>query len=201
MSYLLFFFFLSVGYQGRFCEIPIDPCQNNPCENSGTCIRTKYNNNFRCVCPTNYSGRTCNIYIKNFCSSSPCFSNATCENLPDGYRCICSSNESCDKTKLILETKICSLTNPCIYGTCQQGKCSCLPGWTGEFCSEDINECQTNPCSNQGTCYVRLFYLEEIFQNLNFCNFRILRDHIYVYVHQKQQIKIVKIFNVLNHLV
>jgi Notch-like protein len=142
-------FFFSAGYEGHFCEISIDPCQNNPCENSGTCIRTVYNNNFRCVCPTNYSGRTCNIPIKNYCASSPCFLNSTCENLPDGYRCICLSNNLCDKTK------ICT-TNQCIYGTCNEGKCICLPGWTGDFCSEDIDECKSNPCTNQGTCYVRI---------------------------------------------
>ncbi|CAF4399033.1 unnamed protein product, partial [Rotaria sp. Silwood2] len=147
------------GYEGRFCEIPIDPCQNNPCENQGTCIRTAYNNNFRCVCPTNYSGRLCQILIRNFCASSPCLSNATCENLPHGYRCYCPTNDLCDKTKINNIT--CSMsslnhTNQCVYGTCLNGKCNCFPGWTGVFCSEDIDECKVNPCNNQETCYVSI---------------------------------------------
>jgi len=142
---------LSSGYEGRFCQIPIDPCQINPCENSGTCVPTM-NKNFRCLCPENYSGRTCQIHMKNFCSSSPCLFNATCENLPNGYRCMCPTNEICDKSKIL--TKTCSNTNQCIYGTCNtDGKCSCFPGWTGDFCSDDIDECLTNPCANQGTCY------------------------------------------------
>ncbi|CAF4268093.1 unnamed protein product [Rotaria socialis] len=144
------------GYEGRFCEIPIDPCYHNPCENQGTCIRTGYHNDkFRCVCPTNYSGRLCQIYIKDYCASSPCLSNATCENSPHGYRCYCPSDDQCDKAKI--KNLSCSTlfnnTNQCVYGTCQDGKCSCFPGWKGDFCADDIDECKMNPCVNQGTCY------------------------------------------------
>jgi Notch-like protein len=31
-------------------------------------------------------------------------------------------------------------------------KCSCTNGWTGKDCSEDINECSTSPCKNNGVC-------------------------------------------------
>ncbi|CAF2076587.1 unnamed protein product [Rotaria magnacalcarata] len=144
------------GYEGRFCEIPIDPCYHNPCENQGACIRTGYHNDkFRCVCPINYSGRLCQIYIKDYCASSPCLSNATCENSPHGYRCYCPSDDQCDKAKI--KNLTCSTlfnnTNQCVYGICQHGKCSCFPGWKGDFCSDDIDECKMNPCVNQGTCY------------------------------------------------
>ena len=36
--------------------------------------------------------------------------------------------------------------------------CSCHAGWTGTHCSININECNTNPCLNGGTCTVRLCY-------------------------------------------
>ncbi|CAF4131322.1 unnamed protein product [Rotaria magnacalcarata] len=150
------FLFLS-RYEGRFCEIPIDPCYHNPCENQGACIRTGYHNDkFRCVCPINYSGRLCQIYIKDYCASSPCLSNATCENSPHGYRCYCPSDDQCDKAKiknLTCSTTLFNNTNQCVYGICQHGKCSCFPGWKGDFCSDDIDECKMNPCVNQGTCY------------------------------------------------
>ena len=32
--------------------------------------------------------------------------------------------------------------------------CGCEPGLTGQRCEMEINECQSNPCQNNGTCYV-----------------------------------------------
>lgn len=154
------------GYKGRFCEIPIDPCHINPCENQGICQPLTYNNGFRCVCPINYSGRLCQILLNNFCASSPCLNNGTCENLSHGYYCHCPTNEICDKNKI--KNIPCSTSsslnnsNRCVYGTCDHGKCNCFPGWTGQFCSEDIDECKMNPCYNQGTCYVSYVFLLSI---------------------------------------
>lgn len=32
----------------------------------------------------------------------------------------------------------------------------CQPGYTGQFCEEDINECLPEPCQNGGMCIDRL---------------------------------------------
>ena len=37
-------------------------------------------------------------------------------------------------------------------GTCGGGICECDAGWEGEFCNEEIDECDPNPCLNGGTC-------------------------------------------------
>jgi len=30
--------------------------------------------------------------------------------------------------------------------------CDCKPGYTGQLCSEDVNECEGKPCQNEGNC-------------------------------------------------
>jgi hypothetical protein len=48
---------------GAFCsEYPCDP---NPCQNGGSCIRTGVDD-FECACLPDYRGETCNLYLEGF---------------------------------------------------------------------------------------------------------------------------------------
>ncbi|CAF1151154.1 unnamed protein product, partial [Didymodactylos carnosus] len=156
-------------YSGSLCEIVLDPCLRNPCENNGTCLRLQTStfssesaNNFQCVCPPDYSGRYCQLYVKDYCASSPCYSYATCMNLPhpnQGYFCYCPPSHppstSCDRSRpnSVQTSKLCNQREQCVYGNCTNERCSCFHGWTGDKCDKDIDECLHNPCPKQGTCY------------------------------------------------
>lgn len=52
-----------------------------------------------------------------------------------------------------LET-LCSNHGKCaLYGsTSEQFYCCCDPGYRGDACEEDVNECSSQPCQNGGTC-------------------------------------------------
>jgi len=47
------------GYEGELCELEIDECDPNPCQNGGTC--TDLLADYECTCPEGYLGDDCEI--------------------------------------------------------------------------------------------------------------------------------------------
>lgn len=47
-------------------------------------------------------------------------------------------------------------SKPCVHGMCEDGvgefKCYCLPGYGGELCEFEYDECDSSPCVNNGAC-------------------------------------------------
>ena len=75
------------GYSGRHCEINIDDCAPQPCQNGGGCVDGV--NLYICNCTdTGFTGDNCEQDIDE-CAVTPCVNNATCHNLVNDYNCTC----------------------------------------------------------------------------------------------------------------
>ncbi|KIH43878.1 EGF-like domain protein, partial [Ancylostoma duodenale] len=60
------------GWTGENCEVNIDDCASQPCQNGGTC--TDEVAGFSCSCPAGYRGVHCQ-HLVDHCSTSPCRNN------------------------------------------------------------------------------------------------------------------------------
>ena len=45
------------GFTGRHCEVNIDDCRDNACENNATCVDAVAT--YTCLCPDSFSGNFC----------------------------------------------------------------------------------------------------------------------------------------------
>lgn len=86
------------GFDGPSCEVNIDDCRGNLCQNGGKCVDSV--NSYTCECPAEWSGKYCTTDFDE-CSGSqnPCQNGATCANEEGGYKCICVNGyegENCE---------------------------------------------------------------------------------------------------------
>ncbi len=170
------------GFSGLTCSTPLvnsdaqkklktfnaNPCQINPlaCGENGLCYpdyynSTSYSSNFTCVCLPGYTGASCTQQI-DYCVSNPCRNKATCQNMLGYYSCKCPVNYyglSCEYF-LQCSTSPCSKNGSaqCVdipYVNVNSTKnylCKCNPGYFGNLCESNFNECDSHPCQNNGTC-------------------------------------------------
>ncbi|CAB3372126.1 Hypothetical predicted protein [Cloeon dipterum] len=159
------------GFTGKKCEVNINECESNPCKNGGECVDGIAS--FRCICSVGYEGKTCEI-DHDHCNPNPCKNDAECLVNPqeEDYFCHCQPNwtgkncstpvdflDSCSAQSVLSNGSAISICGQ--HGTCvaQPGGnywCQCEPGYTGQFCHENINDCAETVCQNGGTCVDRV---------------------------------------------
>ncbi|CAF2376052.1 unnamed protein product [Rotaria sp. Silwood2] len=134
-------------YTGRLCEISIDPCANNPCQNNALCLSTS--TGYKCLCSNSvYTGSLCEIN-QNPCQYSPC-QNGICQLLDNtsSFSCICYpgyTGQFCH-----IKINYC-LSQPCENnGICANVAtgfvCTCSVDFTGTTCSIRMNTCFNQTC-------------------------------------------------------
>ncbi|XP_071101749.1 fibrillin-1-like [Haliotis cracherodii] len=108
--------------------VDVDECTNgtDPCATGGaTCNNKPNGGGYECVCNTGSKLQSDGV---------------TCLDCVQGtYGQECGSNCSCD----VANTVRCNQVN---------GTCTCLTGWEGVTCSDDVNECDAYNCSTNSVC-------------------------------------------------
>ena len=61
---------------GNNCQIDIDECEGDPCQNGGTCVDGVAE--YTCLCQLGYTGHNCEQEIDECLEYSPCQNGATC---------------------------------------------------------------------------------------------------------------------------
>ncbi|XP_064617081.1 protein crumbs-like isoform X2 [Liolophura sinensis] len=178
------------GYKGAQCSEEVDECAGSPCTNNGTCIDGLGFYTCKCqastvnltrylrpgqslVFQTGYTGQNCEEDIDE-CAISPsvCLHDGTCENTNGSFTCGCRgqngiyyTGQNCElTTNYCLAAPV--LDPPACWNnaTCKAGSrnytCICAPGFEGQRCKTNIDECQLvrdrenkEPCANNGTCF------------------------------------------------
>jgi len=154
------------------CTTDKNECDKSPCKNGGTC--TNYDGDYSCKCQDGWTGNNCD---QEKCTGDKCTGyRGTKAKTKSGHTCLPWSTVGlpeldenyCRNPHGMLDDiwcyfkkeprkqwEYCSLGSgcqSCVHGTCGINACKCELGYKGEYCNEDINECDKSPCKNGGTC-------------------------------------------------
>ncbi|XP_042333974.1 protein crumbs homolog 2 [Sceloporus undulatus] len=160
------------GFEGEQCEVDIDECQSQPCLNGGTCHDLV--NSYQCDClSTGFEGQSCELDVLE-CASQPCQNGASCLEGVGRYSCACwpgyvgdfceEDVDECAGQPCLNGGQCFERSNQSYYGeredfpaefSYQEAAgfiCRCQPGFDGETCSINVDECISQPCQNGGSC-------------------------------------------------
>ncbi|GAB6028286.1 hypothetical protein CHUAL_002464 [Chamberlinius hualienensis] len=148
----------AIGFEGLNCEVDVSVCNSTeyskaPCLNGATCIEG-IGISYTCSCLAGFEGLRCEMNI-NECLSVPCQNNASCVDLINGVKCVCSyhwTGEFCEQEQLVCSSELCSNRGICL-GNISHHECYCAPDYHGLWCQLQYDECLPQPrCQHGGTC-------------------------------------------------
>jgi Notch-like protein len=135
------------------CNIDVNECSSNPCQNGATCMET-VPNEFACSCVIGWAGSKCDLDVDE-CASAPCKNGAACtdslvnvELSVGGYRCICVAG---------FAGGMCSYPSTISYRNgsrvnCTIGLSTDLDIEIGDGNCQLTVECSSIPCHNNARC-------------------------------------------------
>uniref|UniRef100_A0A8C1M817 Neurogenic locus notch homolog protein 1 n=1 Tax=Cyprinus carpio TaxID=7962 RepID=A0A8C1M817_CYPCA len=144
------------GFTGNYCQHDINECDSRPCMNGGTC-QDSYGT-YKCTCPQGYHGLNCQVTNQRFrqhvtwtkLTMHPSYIHCICRQSGTRYSCQCQTGWTglyCD----VPSKQACfmfGINSPRSFSCFLK----CVPGYHGVNCSDEINECLSQPCQNGGTC-------------------------------------------------
>uniref|UniRef100_A0A8C7ZF66 Delta-like protein n=1 Tax=Oryzias sinensis TaxID=183150 RepID=A0A8C7ZF66_9TELE len=131
---------LSLFYTS-YCQLDIDYCSQNPCQNGAPCFNRA--NDYVCACPEDYEGRNCS-HLKDHCRTTTCTVIDSCT--------VAVASNSTPGGERYISSNVCGPHGRCRSQAGGQFTCECQEGFRGTYCHENINDCESNPCHNGGTC-------------------------------------------------
>lgn len=143
------------GFTGSHCEVNVNECESNPCQN-GLCVDDV--NGYKCFCRPGYHGRQCQLDY-NECASGPCQNGGFCQDRQDNFTCHC--HPGFKGSDCSIKVHVCASLKPCLNrAQCHEMtynyKCTCAAGYVGVHCEVDVDDCAGDPCMNGGTCIDRV---------------------------------------------
>uniref|UniRef100_A0A8C5BWX1 Notch receptor 3 n=1 Tax=Gadus morhua TaxID=8049 RepID=A0A8C5BWX1_GADMO len=162
-----FFCECPVGKTGLLCHLD-DACVSNPCNEGAVCDTNPLNGRAICTCPAGFVGGACNQDMDE-CSIGECFrwNDATCLDRIGEFTCICMPGTLLLRCmRSVLPRNLCqelSIDVPCLLATiCLSCLFFCVlnfhnpyvppAGYMGTYCEVDVDDCESNPCANDGHC-------------------------------------------------
>jgi hypothetical protein len=142
------------GFDGTFCQSPVDDCQNHACLNGGACV--DQHKSYLCDCTaTGFEGPYCAQNVDD-CSIGACSNGGVCVDGLKGFDCVCTdtgfTGPLCGENVDDCFVGACLNGGACLDGV-NQYSCDCSgTGFFGGVCENNVNDCVEGACQNGGQC-------------------------------------------------